>query len=250
MSSWKTKILEISMLMLLLILPCIVVKATEEGQDCRVGASIQGVKRGEVENVLVRIENPYFPVKEHVSLKIHAEYYNQGFVDEIADAEINRIKIYKEGCIYKLTMYIVPDMFFSWYFKYGKNMSMYFYVTADKIYWLLPYTQLEPGGEVVNFYDDDNLLVKTLDTDEKLQSNGVFELVCQEEDMQEEYFSMTQEGNRITYYYSETKESGEPGEEDLFVWEKDKGLVEFGTGYGFGPMDVHIDEICEVIEDN
>ncbi|MCM1386801.1 MAG: hypothetical protein NC231_05710 [Bacillus sp. (in: Bacteria)] len=65
------------------------------------------------------IENPYFPVKEHTSLKIHAEYYNQGFVDEMS----------------------------SWYFKSGENMSMYLYVTADKIYWLLPYAQPEPGGE-------------------------------------------------------------------------------------------------------
>ncbi|MCM1425668.1 MAG: hypothetical protein NC118_03605 [Eubacterium sp.] len=194
------------------------------------------------------IENPYFPVKEYTSFKIHAEYYNQGFVDEIADAEINRIKIYKEGCIYKLTMYVVPEMS-SWYFKSGENMSMYLYVTADKIYWLLPYAQPESGGKSINFYDDDALLVKTLDTDEKLQNIGVFELVCQGEEIHEEYFSMTQEEDRITYYYSEIKESGEPGGESLFVWEKGKGLVEFGIGYGPGPMDVHIDEICEVMED-
>ena len=194
------------------------------------------------------IENPYFPVKEHVSLKIHAEYYKQGLVDEIAVAEINRIKIYKEGCVYKLTMYIVPFMS-SWYFKSDENMSLYLYVTADKIYWLLPYAQLEPGGKSVNFYDDDDLLVETLDTDEKLQSIGVLQLVCQEEEMCEEFFTMTQEGNRITYYYSETKVNGEPGGEDLFVWEKGKGLVEFGTGFGPGPMNVHIDEICEVTGD-
>lgn len=191
------------------------------------------------------IENPYFPVKEHVSLKVHAEYYDQGFVDEIADAEINRVKIYETGSVYKLSIYIVP-MMSSWYFQSGENMSMYFYVTADKIYWLLPYTQLEPGGKTINFYDNDDLLVKTLDTDEKLQNNGVFRLVCQEEDIHEEAFSMTQEGNRITYYYSETKVNGEPGGEDLFVWEKGNGLVEFGSGFGPGPMDVHIDEICEI----
>lgn len=49
-------------------------------------------------------------------------------------------------------------------------------------------------------------------------------------------------------YYSEIKVNGEPGGEDLFVWEKGKGLVEFGTGFGSGPLDVHIDEICEVTE--
>ena len=61
---------------------------------------------------------------------------------------------------------------------------------------------------------------------------------------------MTKEGNRITYYYSETKENGEPGGEELFVWEKGKGLVEFGTGWGPGPMDVHIDEIGEAVDKN
>ena len=92
------------------------------------------------------------------------------------------------------------------------------------------------------------MLVETLDTDEKLQSIGVLELICQEEDMHEENFSMTREGDRITYHYSETKVNGEPGGEDLFVWEKGKGLIEFGTGWGAGPMDVHVDEICEVTE--
>lgn len=71
----------------------------------------------------------------------------------------------------------------SWYFVNCDVMSIYFYVTADKIYWILPYAQLEPGGE------------------------------------------------------------------ELFVWEKGKGLVEFGIGFGPGPLDVHIDEICEVTED-
>ena len=194
------------------------------------------------------IENPYFPAKEHVPLKVHAQYYNRGFVDEIADAEINRIKIYEEGSIYKLKIYIVPTIH-SWYFVDNENMSMYFYVMADKIYWILPYTQLEPGGKTINFYDDDDMLVKTLDTDEKLQSIGVLRLVCQEKDICEEAFYITQEENRITYHSSETKPNGEPGGEDLFVWKKGKGLVEFGIGFGPGPMDVHIDEIYEVTED-
>ena len=33
------------------------------------------------------------------------------------------------------------------------------------------------------------------------------------------------------------------------MWKKGKGLVEFGIGFGPGPMDVHIDEIYEVTED-
>ncbi len=193
------------------------------------------------------IENPYFPTKERTSLKVHAEYYNRGFVDEIADAEINRIKVYEEGSVYKLTIYIEPDMS-SWYFVNHDTMSIYFYITADKIYWVLPYAQLEPGGKTINFYNDDDLLIKTLDTSEKLINKGVLKLICQEEELQEESFSIIKEENKIKYYYSEIKVNGEPGGEDLFVWEKGKGLVEFGTGFGSGPLDVHIDEICEVTE--
>lgn len=167
-------------------------------------------------------------------------------IDETADAEINIVKTYKEGCIYKLTAYITPFMS-SWYFPSGSNMSIYLYVTSDKIYRVLPYAQPEPGGQSVNFYDDDILLTETLDTEEKLRSIGVLELVCQEE-VQEDYFSITWEANRIRYDRSEIKPNGESGDKTLFVWEEGKGLVEFGTGFGPGPMEVHIDEIRDINE--
>ena len=191
----------------------------------------------------IAIMNPHFPYKEHISLQVHAEYHNgTEFVDETVGAEINRVKICQEGSIYKLTIHIAPFMS-SWYFPPDDIMNIYLYVMADKIYRILPYAQLEPNGATVDFYDNDELLVKTLDTDEKLRKNGV--IVCQEEEVQEDFFSIIQEGNKVTYYLSETKENGEPGQKDLFVWEKGKGLVEFGTGFGPGPMDVRIDKICE-----
>lgn len=194
-----------------------------------------------------KMENPYFYNKKQVSLQVHAEYHNGiEFVDEIAEAEVCRVKIYEHGCVYKMTIYIEPFMS-SWYFKSGEPMNIYFYVTADKIYRILPYAQPEPGGKSIDLYDDDNLLTETLDTEEKLQDNSI--LVCQEEELQQEYSSITKDGNKIIYYLSETKVNGEPGGEDLFVWEQGKGLVEFGTGFGPGPMDVHIDGIQEVIED-
>ena len=186
-------------------------------------------------------ENPYFYNREQASLQVHAEYHNgTEFVDEIADAEIYRVKIYERGCVYRMIVYIEPFMS-SWYFKSGEPLNIYFYVTADKIYRILPYAQPELGGRSIDLYDDDNLLTETLDTDEKLQNNSI--VVCQEEELQQEYSSITKDGNKITYYLSETKVNGEPGGEDLFVWEQGKGLVEFGTGFGPGPMDVHINEI-------
>ncbi|MBD5526415.1 MAG: hypothetical protein HDR04_18855 [Lachnospiraceae bacterium] len=186
-------------------------------------------------------ENPYFYNREQASLQVHAEYHNgTEFVDEIAGAETYRVKIYEHGCVYRMIIYIEPFMS-SWYFKSGEPLNIYFYVTSDKIYRILPYAQPEPGGRSIDLYDDDNLLTETLDTDEKLQNNSI--VVCQEEELQQEYSSITKDGNKITYYLSETKVNGEPGGEDLFVWERGKGLVEFGTGFGPGPMDVHINEI-------
>ncbi len=201
--------------------------------------SIMKLKQFDKEN-----ENPYFYNREQITLQVHAEYHNgTEFVDEIADAEIYRVKTYEHGCVYRMIIYIDPFMS-SWYFKSGEPLNIYFYVTADKIYRILPYAQPEPGGRSIDLYDDDNLLTETLDTDEKLQNNSI--VVCQEEELQHEYSSITKDGNRITYYLSETKVNGEPGGEDLFVWEQGKGLVEFGTGFGLGPMDVHINSIDHV----
>lgn len=217
-------------------------------QECeKIGQDMKSVEKKDAEVEIQKLsekmenENPYFYNREQVSLQVHAEYHNgTEFVDEIADAEIYRVKTYEHGCVYRMIIYIEPFMS-SWYFKSGEPLNIYFYVTADKIYRILPYAQLEPGGRSIDLYDDDNLLTETLDTDEKLQNNSI--VVCQEEELQQEYSSITKDGNKITYCLSETKVNGEPGGEDLFVWDQGKGLVEFGTGFGPGPMDVHIDEI-------
>lgn len=195
--------------------------------------------------------NSYFPCKEHTSLNGYAQYYDkQGeFIEEIVDAEIIKVKEYEEGNVYKLTIYIIAETN-PWYFKEDDFLSIYFYVTDDKIYRMYPYCQLEPGGTSISFYNDDDLLVTVFDTEEKLQSRGVFMPVCQEEDMQEEFYSIKQVGNKITYHYFEIDINKDRGSEELFVWEKGKGLVEFETGWGAGMMSsVHVNEICEVTKD-
>lgn len=198
-----------------------------------------------MEETCTVIENPYFPVQEHISLKVHAAYYDQEFVEETVDAEIDQVKVYENGRIYRFTVFISPMVGMRSFLE-SDIMSMYFYVTADKIYLLMPYCQLEAGGESIYFYDDDELLAKTFDTEEKLLKYGALILVCQKEEMHGEFFSLTLEGNQIKYYYSETKVNGEQGQRDLFVWEEGKGLVEFGTVYGPGPYEVYIDEIQSV----
>lgn len=198
-----------------------------------------------MEETCTVIENPYFPVQEHISLKVHAAYYDQEFVEETVDAEIDQVKVYENGRIYRFTVFISPMVGMRSFLE-SDIMSMYFYVTADKIYLLMPYCQLEAGGESIYFYDDDELLAKTFDTEEKLLKHGALILVCQKEEKHGEFFSLTLEGNQIKYYYSETKVNGEQGQRDLFVWEEGKGLVEFGTVYGPGPYEVYIDEIQSV----
>ena len=194
------------------------------------------------------MSNPYFPYKGHTSLNGYAQYYDKygEFIEETVDVEIIKAKEYEEGNIYKLTIYIIAEVN-PWYFKEDDFLSIYFYVTDDKIYRMYPYCQLEPGGTSVSFYNDDALLATVFDTEEKLQSRGVFMPVCQEEDMQEEFYSIKQVGNKITYHYFEIDINKDRGYKVLFVWEKGKGLVEFETGWGAGMMSsVHVDEICEM----
>lgn len=195
------------------------------------------------------IDNPYFPVKEHMTLKVRANYYKgQEPIDEIVDAEINRLKVYERGSIYKLQIDIPIDTAAASYFPV---MIRYFYVTTDEIYLIWPFYQPEPNSRCIHFPDDDELLLQTFDTEEKLQNKGQIEPVCSEENIEEEdeycFRSMKQEEDRVTFYRREMKHNGDEAQKDLFVWEKGKGLIKFETGYGPGPMEVSIDEIYTVL---
>ena len=212
-----------------------------------------GVKSGEGEEnrvmneQLERIANPYFPAKEHMTLKVRANYYMaQEPIDEIVDAEIDRLRVYEKGCIYKLKIYVTTHTA-SFDFPV---MVRYFYVKADEINLIWPFYQAEPNGKCIYFYDDDELLLQTFDTEEKLESKGSLEPVCREENIEEEeaswFCSMKKEKDRVTFYRREKNHSGDEMQKDLFVWEKGKGLVQFETGFGPGPMEVTITEICEV----
>lgn len=88
----------------------------------------------------------------------------------------------------------------------------------------------------IRFYNDDDLLTAAFDTEEKLQSRGVFTSVCQEEDIQDDLYSIQHVGNRITYHYLEIDTKKDRGAKESFVWEKGKGLVSFETGWGAGLM--------------
>lgn len=203
----------------------------------------------ETDEELELIENPYFPAKKHMALKVRAAYYRrQGLVDEIVDVEINRLKVYENGSIYKLNINIITETAS----KAFPVMVRYFYVKADEIYLIWPFYQSEPNVRSISFPDDDELLLQIFDTEEKLQTKGQLETVCQEENSEYEdkywFCYMKQEGDQITYYRREMNNSGDDMQKDLFVWEKGKGLVKFETGFGVGPMEVSITEIREVMD--
>jgi len=194
-------------------------------------------------------ENPYFPVKEHMKLKVQVSHYKgQSLVDEIVDAEIDRLKAYENGSIYKLDINITADTC-SPEFPY---MVRYFYVKADEIDLIWPSYQEEPNAQCIRFPDDDKMLLQIFDTEEKLQTKGQLEPVCREEnsEYEDEYWFcyMKKEGDQITYYRREMNYSGDDMQKDLFVWEKGKGLVKFETGFGVGPMEVSITEIREAMD--
>lgn len=194
-------------------------------------------------------ENSYFPVKEHMKLKVQVSHYKgQSLVDEIVDAEIDRLKAYETGSIYKLDINITADTC-SPKFPY---MVRYFYVKEDEINLIWPFYQEEPNGKCIYFPDDDEMLLQIFDTEEKLQTKGQLEPVCREEnsEYEDEYWFcyMKKEGDQITYYRREMNYSGDDMQKDLFVWEKGKGLVKFETGFGVGPMEVSITEIREAMD--
>lgn len=182
--------------------------------------------------------NPYFYNQNHIILK--AEYYEDwgNLSNNAVDMQVSFVKSYEQGNVYKFTIDVEPD--FQSYFS-GENMNIYFYVTEDKIYRLRPYVQPQPNGETYYFYDDDELLIQMLDTDEKVMNNG--EIVCQEEETGKEYSSIKVNGDQITYSLHEIKVNGEDGYKEIFVWEKGKGLIEYKAGFGSQPYAVYLGEI-------
>ncbi len=218
-----------------------------EEAEINVGTEEEEREDSVMDEELELIENPYFPAKEHIALKVRATYYRgQGLVDEIVDAEIDRLKVYENGSIYKLNINITTETA-----GHFPVMVRYFYVRSDEIDLIWPFYQAEPNVQSIRFPDDDELLLRIFDTEEKLQNKGQLEPVCQEENAEYEdkywFFYMKKEGDQITYYRREMRNSGDDMQKDLFVWEKGKGLIKFETGYGVGPMEVSITEICEVM---
>lgn len=193
--------------------------------------------------------NPYFINKDYMYLKAKAKYEDiehAKFVDEVVYAEMYLIKEYKQGSVFKFTVEPLGTLT-------DERLNTYFYVTDDNIYRLFSYVYQD--DEVLTFYDNDEMLIEILDTDEKLINNG--QIVCQDEEIKSElkegdsefHFSILKSENQITYSSCVITPNGEVDYYENFVWEEGKGLVEFNSGYRAERDPLYLSEIMEISEE-
>ena len=120
--------------------------------------------------------NPYFYDAEEVVLSANAEFYELETVEEKEIyIDVYLVKSYEQGKLYKFAIEPIGDL-------EADRTNIYLYITSEKIYRLWSYIYQDKG--IIELYDNDELIIKWLDTDEKLMENG--EVVCQFEEMSEE----------------------------------------------------------------
>ncbi|MDE7250600.1 MAG: hypothetical protein K2N82_12125 [Lachnospiraceae bacterium] len=179
-------------------------------------------------------------------LEAKAKYDNgidSKFVEEFVCAEMRFIKQYEQGSVYKLVIEPLGTLT-------NERLIIYFYVTNNKIYRLWSYVYQD--DKAITFYDDDKLLIKVLDTDEKLINNG--QIVCQNEEMQcklkeedlEFHFAIKGQGKQIEYSSCTITPNGEIYYYENFIWEEGKGLIEFGSGYCVERDPLYLTEITQI----
>lgn len=170
--------------------------------------------------------NSYFYNVDHVMLNAIAEYYDlETGVENNVEMEMCMVKKYEQGKLYKLVMKSVP--------LEDARKNIFFYVTDEKIYRIWAYIYQE--GKIIEFYDEEKVLTKYFDTDQKLIDNG--EVVCQSEEMLMEdvegkKISISLADNKVTYSRLDIQENGENGFYEWFIWEQGNGLMEYGSGFG------------------
>ncbi|MCM1184072.1 MAG: hypothetical protein NC337_11940, partial [Roseburia sp.] len=190
------------------------------------------------------IGNPYFYDKDTLSLKAKACYWEESeFVEREQDIRLYKVKAYENGSVYRLS--VDADVHLG-----AERTNIYFYVTRDQIYRLS--ASVIQGSRVVSFVNDDDMLVKLFDTEEKLMENG--QIVCQEEELADgeegygAHTTITRDGNRILYRYYFTKVNGEADFCESFTWENGKGLTEYKSWYRAEADPLYLYEITEASE--
>lgn len=197
----------------------------------------------------INFENPYFYSQKECFLSADIQYAYLGiFIN--GELKLQWLKEYDNGNLYKLTIESdgnITDLLGE------ERLNIYFYVTADNIYRLWSYAV--QNGEVIEFYNNDVLLMETLNTDEKLIENG--EMVCCMDEKTDElepsevgsHVTIIQREEQITYNRVDIGASGNREFYERFVWEEGKGLVEYKSGYRRESEILYIDNIGTAVEE-
>lgn len=207
-------------------------------------------------------DNPYFFSQDVSSLTADITFCgDECFTTIRGDLELHWLKQYENGCIAKLLLLPSDDIpEYSYLFDGAvredyEYCDIYFYVTSDEIYRMNCYVVQD--GEYVYAYDDEDLFLTLLDSEEKIIENA--ELVCCPEGIESEYtgdnigdpfmlgeigthYEIVVSENQITYCRQEYP-AGHMEFYNTFVWENGRGLVEHKRGYRAGALILYIENI-------
>lgn len=190
-------------------------------------------------------ENPYFYSQKECFLSADIQYVDfEIFTTIKGELKLQWLKEYDNGNLYKL-MVEADDNITDWLGE--ERLNIYFYITEENIYRLWSYAV--QNGEVIEFHNNDDLLMETLNTDGKLIENG--ELVCCMDEKTDEleyleagsHVTITQKEEQITYNRVDIGTNGNREFYESFVWEKGKGLVEYKSGYRVESEILYIENI-------
>lgn len=176
--------------------------------------------------------NSYFFDAKQINLQANVEYFDRDegvYKKGVIYAKVYFVKEYEQGSVYKFEIEPVGGLQY-------ERLNQYFYVTENVIYRLLPYYYNVEKNEMITL--DDQLLIETLNTDDKLIKES--DIVCQEEKIESSfeekeegiYFSVLKKGDQITYSCLELNPNGETNYYENFVWKDGKGLIEYTSGFG------------------
>ncbi len=164
---------------------------------------------------------------------------------DIVNIKVYKVSDYQNGSIYKLVIPPIDDH--DGYLNKGR-LNIYFYVTADKIYRLWSY--IYNDEKLIEFYDDDNLLLKCLDTEEKIMKNSylIFQPKPMPDVKKEDEIGMHNfldiKDNQIISRMWITKNNGDTDFYEEFTWDLNKGLVVYDSGYGAESEILYIKDIA------
>jgi len=186
-------------------------------------------------------ENPYFYIQPvELSANITTDdlvAFELGLSSDLSKTEQTHVNVLKVTCLQNGSVFklaIDPVKNFEGYLT-ADRLNIYFYVTKEEIYRIWSYVYED--DRLVEFYDDDNLLINVLNTEEKILNNSY--LVCRKKsfreskkvDIYEKHSFIDVNDNLVVSRMWTVTENGETYFYENFVWVYDKGLISYKSGF-------------------